>query len=110
MRWHYVLEREGRIVEEREGELPDPVPTDPFIRMNPPGVDTKATVSCNVQRSLEYGSLKCSFTLTIHCAQDQQTMEYAASHAFATATRYVNNGMGVLVPGIDPLPVPYVPV
>lgn len=86
---------------------------DPFVQMNPPAVGTPAPsahISCTVQRSLSYGEIKCSFTVSIQCAQDQRTMEYAASHAFATATRYVNNGMQVLVPGIDPFPVPNVPV
>jgi hypothetical protein len=110
MYWHYVLSAEGKVLEERDGYMQDPVPTDPFIRMIPPPTELFANISCNVQRSLEYGSLKCSFTVTIHCAQDQRTMEYAASHAFATATRYVNNGMQVLVPGLEPLPVPYVPI
>lgn len=107
MHWHYVLEREGRIVEEREGELPEPA--DPFTRIIPLQSQTVATISANVQRSLEYGSLKCSFTVTVHCAQDQRSLDYAAQLAFVTATRYVNNGMAILVPGLDPLPVPPLP-
>lgn len=90
---------------QNEGQKPV---IDPFVAMNPAGApgDSKARISATVQRSLQYGEIKCSFTVTVSCVQEKACMDYAAEQAFAQAVRYVNDGMDWIAPGLPSLPVP----
>ena len=102
-----IAEKEGIVIHHQEGVMADP--PDPFTRMNQSSTETpgeKARVSVTVQRSMAYGELKCSFTLSISCPQSKQWMDYAAEHVFVQAVKYVNDGMESLVPGVAPLFVP----
>lgn len=104
MDWTYTIEKEGQVVQHLEGIM-----SDPFTRMNVEATNAtgeKARLSVTVQRALQYGELKCSFTLSISCPQTQQWMDYAAEHIFLQAAKYVNEGMETLVPGLPPLNVP----
>jgi hypothetical protein len=106
--WHYTITQDGNVIQDQEGYMPDPFGylvqqvenTTQFTGTDP------AKISCTVQQSLQYGELKCSFTITISCPQNQAAMDFAAQHAFIQATHYVNNGMRFLAPGLQPLQVP----
>lgn len=84
-------------------------PSDPFHTLNravseAPG--ETARVSTTIQRSTQYGELKCSFTLSVSCPQTKGWMDYAAEHIFIQALKFVNDGMERLAPGLEPIPVP----
>lgn len=110
MDWTYTIEHEKAVVYYKEGTMADPPgPIDPFTRMNKSATEMpgeKARLSVTVQRSTQYGELKCSFTLSISCPQTKEWMDYAAEHMFSQATQYVNSGMEWLVPGLPALEVP----
>lgn len=103
------MERDKEIIYHQEGILPDPKgPIDPFTRMSMESSTSgeKARVSVTVQHSVQYGEVKCSFTLSISCPQNKQWMDYAAEHVFSQAVQYVNDGMNWLAPGLPALNVP----
>ncbi len=105
MDWQCVYEKDGVIIHEKEGIMPDP---DMLLKMNEvsqhPG--EKARVSATVQRSIAYGEVKCSFTLSVSCPQSKEWVDKAAEQLFALAVGYVNAGMSWLAPGLEPLPAP----
>lgn len=101
--WKLSLERDKEIVHEREGYMPDP-----FWEMSEamrPG-HPSARISSTVQRSTNYGELKCSFTISVDCPQTKDWMERAAQYAFGTAVQYVNDGFSFLARELPPLEVP----
>jgi len=57
-----------------------------------------ATVSSVVGRSLAYGELKCSTTVTLQCAQSSDTVHQAGVMAFNKARELTNAGMKLLAP------------
>lgn len=98
-------EKDGEFVLEEEGYMD----TDPFkdmVLMNRASQDKSATVSQTVSRSVSYGEVKCSCTITIHCPQDAQWIDRAAKTAFQYAVHYVNLGFNYLAPGLPPLNAP----
>jgi hypothetical protein len=58
-----------------------------------------ARVSSTVQRSVEYGEVKCSMTVTLSCPQTKEAVDYAMKVAFTTALEGVNDGFSYLAPG-----------
>lgn len=74
---------------------------DPFMLLAEfeSGVAT-ARVSSTVGRSIEYGDVKCSFTVSITCPQDGKCIERAAELCFSTALQFTNDGMSHLAPGL----------
>jgi len=105
------IEKEGQIIYEKECNLPDPIMPDPFAGLSIGALEAEnsARVSVTVQRALQYGEVKCSFTLTISCAQKKDHMDYAARELFALAVQYTNDGMSWIAPGTPPLQVPIMP-
>lgn len=103
MEWRRVIERDGAIIDEQEGTMPDP-----FGRMNAEAAisSEKARVSTTVSRSLAYGEVKVSFTLAVSCPQTKDWMDYASEHLFIQAVIYTNHAMATIAPGVEPLPVP----
>jgi hypothetical protein len=101
--WRRVLEKDGAIVDEQEGYMTAP---DAFANMAAQPGTTRARVSTTVSRSLQYGEVKVSFTLSVDCPQEKQWMDYASRELFSQAVSYVNSGMGLLVPDLPPLNVP----
>lgn len=109
--WQLVIEKEGQVIYEKEAHVVDPVPPDPFagLAIGAQEADESARVSVTVQRTLPYGEVKCSFTLSISCAQKKSHMDYAARELFALAVQYTNDGMSWVAPGTPPLQVPIMP-
>lgn len=102
MHWKLSIEKVGQPTYEREGYVEDP-----FWEMKSSLAGQQgARVSSTVQRSTNYGELKCSFTITIDCLQTEQWMERAAQYAFRTAVQYVNDGFSYLDRSLPPLEVP----
>jgi hypothetical protein len=107
--WQWVVEKEGKIVHEREGNMIYSALPDPFAHLSQMVAAEEAEsagVSVTVQRSLQYGEVKCSFTLAIAVPQKKEFMDYAARELFAQAVQYVNDGMSWIAPGTEPLQVP----
>jgi hypothetical protein len=59
-----------------------------------------ARIGTTVGRSVEFGEVKCSFTVTIECPQNKECMDEAAQLVFIKALEYANDGMSHLKPGI----------
>lgn len=76
-------------------------PTQPASMRN----GRSAKVTYTVSRSLGYGELKCSATVTIECPQTEGYINMAGELAFEKAKELVNDGFGSLVPDSAPLPV-----
>ena len=91
MKWEQVLEKMGQI-KHNEG-----VETDPFQRMA--GTEG-ARVSSTVGRSLEYGEIKCSATVSLDCPQSEAYIDLAGEVAFRKALELANDGMCELAPGV----------
>ena len=108
MHWHFVVEKEGQIIYEKEADMLHPNLPDPFagLSIGAQEAGDSARVSVTVQRALQYGEVKCSFTLSISCAQKKDHMDYAAGELFKLAVQYVNDGMSWVAPGTPPLQVP----
>jgi hypothetical protein len=109
MHWHWVVEKEGVVIYDEEGYMS----TDAFELLDKACAahvqnngGQLARVSATVQRSLQYGELKCSFTVAVSCPQNQAALDAASSACFTIATQYVNNGMSWLAPGLPTLNVP----
>jgi len=100
--WAYTMEKEGEVVYHKEGILPDPFSS---LQQAVQTATSKARVSVTIQRSIQYGEVKCSFTLSVDCPQEKSAMDYAAEHVFIQAVQYVNDGMERLAPGLQPFPV-----
>lgn len=60
--------------------------------------ESSAKVAATVGRSISYGDVKCSFTVSIVCPQSKACMDRAAELCFTTALQYVNDGMSHLAP------------
>lgn len=108
MHGHLVIEKEGQIIYEKEHNLTHPAPPDPFAHLlqHARTAGESARVSVTVQQSLQYGEVKCSFTLSIEVPQKKEFMDYAARELFSQAVQYVNDGMSWVAPGLPPLPQP----
>lgn len=59
-----------------------------------------ARIGTTVGRSIEFGEVKCSFTVTIECPQAKEEMDEAAQLVFTKALEYANDGMSHLKPGV----------
>ena len=109
MHWHYQVERYGEVTEEKEGDMA--VEGDPFDYLDRMSKEHAALggavahVSSTVSRTLPYGEIKCSFTVSISCPQNQTLIRYASDTAFTHAVQAVNRGMSNLVPGLPELPL-----
>lgn len=101
MHWHYVLEQDGSIVDEQEGDV-----MDKFAQMLQTHPDQRASISATVQRSLPYGEIKCSFTVTVQCPQSQEWLDAASREAFKLALNYLNQGFSYLAPEVPPFRLP----
>ena len=124
MHWSCVLEQDGQIIQSTEGDMPNPplmtdtlyavtprtpATFDPFAHVAEHSIsypEPPARLSVTVQHALPYGEIKVSFTVSLTCPQTKEMLDYAAEHAFIQATKYVNNSMQCLAPGLPPLPVP----
>ena len=62
-----------------------------------------AKVSMTVGRSLEYGEVKCSATVSVSCPQGEAFINKAAEISFKKALELVNDGMSHLAPGLPPI-------
>jgi len=60
-----------------------------------------ARLSSMISRGIEYGEVRCSFTVSIECPQTKDYMDQAAELLFQKALEYTNDGMSVLAPGVD---------
>ena len=94
MKWEQVLQKMDQI-SHKEG-----IEQDPFARMIPAEANHSARVSSTVGRSLEYGEIKCSSTVTIDCPQREAYIDMAGEIAFRKALELANDGMSELAPGI----------
>lgn len=65
-----------------------------------------AQVSATAQRSVEYGEVKCSVTVTLTCPQEASWVDYAAKTAFKAALGYCNDGFSWLAPGVPRIEEP----
>jgi hypothetical protein len=94
--WSLTVLEEG-ITQTQEGimELPE---------LRKPKDDHPARVSMTVGRSIQYGEVKISATVSLACTQDEDAVDEAAKLAFLKALEIVNDGMGLLVdaPRLDP--------
>ena len=57
-----------------------------------------ARVSSTAQRSAEFGSVKCSVTVSLDCPQDKRWIDEAARVSFKLALGYCNDGFSYLCP------------
>lgn len=100
MRWTRTTEW-GNTIFTDEGTM-DPRDVDLLINANRAcndGADHTAAVSATAQRSAEYGEVKCSVTVTLHCPQTGAWLDYTAKTAFKAALEYCNDGFGWMRPG-----------
>jgi len=85
------MEQQGSVVEHDEG-----IQQDPFWRIrvqDPSRPDSEARVSMALGRSLQYGELKCSASVSIGCPQQEAHINLAGELAFTKALELVNDGM-----------------
>lgn len=64
-----------------------------------------AHIGTSVGRSIEYGEVKCSFTVSVECPQTKEFMDQAAELVFKKALEYTNDGMSHLAPGVPRIDV-----
>lgn len=65
-----------------------------------------SSVSTTVQRSAEYGEVKCSVTITLTCPQDAAWVNHTAKVGFKAALGFCNDGFSWLCPGAPRLEGP----
>ena len=79
---------------------------DPFYiaSQHATGSPPHATISFRVGSSLPYGEAKVEVSVTIHCAQQEKSIDLAAETAFRKALELVNDGASHV--GVPLLQVP----
>lgn len=60
---------------------------------------TPATVAMGVQESMEYGALKVSATVSLHCDQNEATIDKAGELAFFKALELMRDGWREMTKG-----------
>jgi hypothetical protein len=66
--------------------------------------ESVARISSTVGTAVQYGEVKCSFTVSIECVQSEATINLAGEAAFLKALELTNDGARFL--GIDELKGP----
>lgn len=86
MKWTGLLKRFGYQLP-AAGAQPDP-----FMALAQQSEGQKSVnVNCNVGTSLEYGEVKCGFSVTVTCPQNEQSMNMAGELAFRKAIELTND-------------------
>lgn len=97
MNWQGVVQRLGQV------QTVESLARDPFYYFAAsPG--PKAKISSTVGRSLSYGDVKVSFTVTIECPQNEHHMNIAAEIAGDKAAELVDEVFLKISPDALPLP------
>ncbi len=91
MNWQSVIERLGQ-VQMHEGAEQDPFMHLAYKALGDVNIKT-ARISMTVSRSIEYGEIKCSATVTIECPQKEAYVNLAGEVAFSKALELTNDGM-----------------
>lgn len=89
MNWERMLVRQGWLQQETGTYY------DPFDLLAKQAKDKGlpyATLSFRMGSSLPYGESKCEVSVTIHCSQDERSINLAAETAFRKAIELVNDG------------------
>jgi hypothetical protein len=103
MNWNRTVTKEGATRSE-SGSMEDPY-WQLAAAAKATGYPT-ARISSTVVHGIEYGEIKCSFTVSIECVQSKETMDGAALLAFRAAVEYTNSGMSYLAPELPQLATP----
>lgn len=100
MRWKQTLERYGYRVEQ-EG-----VQSDPFSLLGElsRADAVRATVSSTAKRSMDYGQVSVSTTITIQCPQTEAAIHMAGEVSFKQALELTNHGMLAMEPNAGRIP------
>lgn len=102
MNWSLVIRRHGYESEERSGMEPDP-----FQMLYAKGeapVPVGFTIKTNHP---DYGAVSCQLHITIHCPQDERSINLAAEVCFRKAVELFNVAApAVGAPAVPPLPPP----
>lgn len=100
MRWTRLLKRYGYQVEETGAEY------DPFALLaaqSQASGTPNCTISYNLGTSREYGEVRCGVNITIHCPQNESSINMAAELAFRKGVELTNDGASHLgIPGLTP--------
>lgn len=91
---------EGINSPQRKELIVEKVVSDPFMLLVGQDGEQTARIGATVGRSIAYGDVKCSFTVSINCPQSQACLDRAAELCFETALQYVNDGMSHLAPEV----------
>jgi hypothetical protein len=70
-----------------------PLVGDPFKALMANGSD--ASVGVNMGYGFDFGKGKCAVTVTLKCAQDQKTIDWAGDLALRTANNLAKEGMSM---------------
>lgn len=110
MKWEQIIKQHGQLMSQ-EGYLDPQDPT--RLRLDPlyalghhvnPTMKTQARVSYTVQRSIAYGDVKCSATVSIECPQSDAHINLAAQIAFEKAKEICDDGFCSIVQDAVRLP------
>lgn len=102
MNWSLVLRRHGCVHEERSGIEPDP-----FQLLHAKG-EANVPIGFTIKTSHpDYGAVSCQMHITIHCPQDEQSINLAAEVCFRKAVELFNCAAPAIgAPAVPPLPAP----
>jgi hypothetical protein len=109
MKWEQIIKQHGMLLSQ-EGYLEPTDPTrlriDPINAMGHPSGERRpgARVSYTVQRSVAYGDVKCSATVSIECVQSDVHINLAGQIAFEKAKELCDDGFCSIVQDAARLP------
>jgi hypothetical protein len=102
MKWKSFWQRHGYAPVENEGVLPDPFAA-LAAQAKQQGEPTVA-INGRLDNGIDYGQTKCGFSATIHCPQDEKSMDMAAELVFRKTHEWVTAASQQLE---IPPPVPF---
>jgi hypothetical protein len=106
MKWSRILQRQGFPPTTENGE-----DVDPFLMLSMDGADTErppATISYSAKSNHpDYGLVGCQIHVSIHCPQDERSMNLAAEICFRKAIELFNPAAAVIgSPQLPQMPEP----